>query len=213
MEIFDCQDAESRSEGIATAVSAVMANHLIIIPTDTGYALAGNSFSSAATSRIRSIKGMDDNAPLQVLIGAIQVLDGVASLASPEARSLAYAFWPGPLSMIVPSTPTLQWDIGGAHGYVQLRVPDNPVAQELLQLTGPLAASVARQPGKPAVENTDDVGALQHHVAVFLDYGILKSDALSTIVDCSSEKVAVLRRGLISVGQIVDVLNIMPELP
>ena len=215
MEIFSCLDDAGRAEGVAAAVSAVANRHLVILPTDTGYALVGDAFSSASASRIRAIKGMAETAPLQVLISDAAVLDGVASPASQEARSLADAFWPGPLSLIVPASPTVQWDIGGDSRYVQVRVPDHPVARELLKLSGPLVASAARAAQEPLVEEVDGIKSLQHHVAVFLDCGTLKSGALSTIVDCTSEtdNVAILRKGPISVGQIVDVLNYMPRLP
>jgi L-threonylcarbamoyladenylate synthase len=213
VEIFDCLDDESRPESLITAASYVTDHHLLILPTDTGYALGGDAFSAAATTRIRAIKGMPANAPLQVLISDIYVLDGVASPASEEARSLGHAFWPGPLSMILPASPTVTWDIGGDSRYVQVRVPDHPVAHELLKLTGPLAVSAARGADTPIIEKPEDVGPLQHHVALFLDYGTLKSEALSTIVDCTGDKVAVLRKGPISVGQIVDVVNYMPRLP
>jgi L-threonylcarbamoyladenylate synthase len=212
VEIFDCLDDKSRPESLDTAASYVRDHHLLILPTDTGYALGGDAFSAAVTTRIRAIKGMPANAPLQVLID-LYMLDGVASPASEEARSLGNAFWPGPLTMILPVSPTVKWDIGGDSRYVQVRVPDHPVARDLLKLTGPLAVSAARGADTPLIEKSQDVGSLQHHVALFLDCGTLKPEALSTIVDCTGDKVAVLRKGPISVGQIVDVVNYMPHLP
>lgn len=213
MEIFDCQEDAGRAEGISAALSAVAELHLVVIPTDTAYALGGDAFSSAATSRIRSIKGMADETPLQVLINSAAVLDGVASPASQQARLLADTFWPGPLTIIVPASPTVLWEVGGNTHLVQLRVPDHPVAMELLQLTGPLAISAARTTRSSIIESVEDATDLQHHVAVFLNSGVIKPAVLSTIVDCTSEDVAILRKGSITVGQLVDVLGYMPRVP
>jgi L-threonylcarbamoyladenylate synthase len=213
VEVFDCLADDGLQETLTATKAFVGDHHLIILPTDTGYAIGGDAFSAAVTSRIRAIKGMAETAPLQVLISDVGVLDGVASPASHDARLLAGAFWPGPLSMILPASPTLKWDIGGDRRFVQVRVPNNPVAIELLKLTGPMAVSAARAAGTPVIEKTEDIGPLQHHVAAFLDYGTLESGGLSTIVDCTSDKVAILRKGPVTAGQIVDVVNYMPRMP
>jgi L-threonylcarbamoyladenylate synthase len=213
LEIFDCREEPTRTHGINAAVSATLAEHLVVFSADTSYALAGDAFSVAAARRIRTIKGLSSRAPLQVLIAGTAVLHGVAAPASQDAWKLAEAFWPGPLTLIVPSSPTVQWDIGGAEGLVQVRVPKNDVAAELLAASGPLVVSAARDYQTPVITGTDDVGSLQHHVAVFLDSGLIKPDGLSTIVDCSSGEAVILRRGPITAGQIVDVLGYMPGVP
>ena len=213
LEIFDCRDESERSRGIAAAVSATVADHLIVFPTDTCYALGGDAFSIAAARRIRTVKGLHGNAPLQVLIAETGVLSGVAAPASEDAWKLAEAFWPGPLTLIVPASPTIQWDIGGNPGLVQVRVPKYGVAAELLAASGPLVVSAARNSGPPIIESIADLADLQHHVAVSLDSGMIKPEALSTIVDCSGGEAAILRNGPISIGQLVDVLGYMPTAP
>jgi tRNA threonylcarbamoyl adenosine modification protein (Sua5/YciO/YrdC/YwlC family) len=210
LEIFDCQEESTRSQGIAAAVSATVADHLVVFPTDTSYALGGDAFSLAAARRIRTIKGLPTTAPLQVLIAETGVLAGIAAPASEDAWKLAEAFWPGPLTLIVPASKTLEWDIGGDSQFVQVRVPKHPVAIELLAGSGPLVTSAARSSQTPIIEGTSDVTDLQHHVAVFLDCGTVKPEGLSTIVDCSSGNAAILRGGPISIGQLVDVLGYMP---
>ena len=124
---------------------------------------------------------------------------------------LADAFWPGPLTMIVPASPSLRWHIGGDGRLVQVRVPDQEVAIELLGRTGPLIASAARGVGSGIVENQGSIGDLAEHTSIFLDCGTIEPDVLSTVVDCSGSDVAVLRKGKITVGQIVDVLGYMPR--
>jgi len=208
VQIFDCTDNDMRREGLSAALGAILAEELVVFPTDTGYALGGDAFSSSVARRIRSIKGMERTAPLQVLISDRSVLGGVAS-ASDDAMALADAFWPGPLTLITPSQPTVNWEIGGHPKLVQVRVPKHDVGQELLGVSGPLVVSAARNHGSSIIHAADDVTDLAHHVVVFLDSGFI-TPSLSTIVDCSAGEVAVLRKGPISVGQIVDVLGYMP---
>lgn len=209
--IFDVLEDSERAAGAKAATTAISQEHLVIFPTDTGYALGGDAFSAAATRRIRTIKGMVTDAPLQVLISGVRALEGVAENATDQVRSLADAFWPGPLTLVVPTSRSISWDIGGHPQVVQVRVPDHPVATDLLSRAGPLAVSAARSSNSPIVESVEDVHDLQHHVAMFLNFGAIKQGGFSTIVDCTSGEAVVLRKGPITVGQLVDVLGYMPR--
>jgi len=212
VQIFDCTDQDARSQGIAAAVSAVFSQNLIVIPTDTAYALAGYAFAESPAHAIRSVKGVDEITPLQVLISDKQVLDGVSLNAPESARKLADAFWPGPLTLIVPASPSLRWHIGGDERLVQVRVPGNDVAVELLTRTGPLLASAARSATSAIVEGPDSAADLAGQVSIFLDCGKISPTTLSTIVDCGGAEATILRKGKISVGQLVDVLGYLPRL-
>lgn len=211
MQIFDCRDQDARSQGIAAAVSAIFSQNLIVIPTDTSYALAGYPFAESSANAIRAVKGIDETTPLQVLISDKRVLDGISLNVPDHARQLADAFWPGALTLIVPASPSLRWHIGGDERLVQVRVPDNEVTVELLSRTGPLLASAARSATSAIVEGSESGADLTDHVSIFLDFGIISPAVLSTIVDCSGAEAAILRKGKITVGQIVDVLGYMPR--
>jgi tRNA threonylcarbamoyl adenosine modification protein (Sua5/YciO/YrdC/YwlC family) len=211
VQTFDCLDEDTRSQGIAAAVSAIFSQNLIVMPTDTSYALAGYAFGEAPATKVRTAKALSETTPLQVLISDKQVLDGVSMQAPEHARMLAEAFWPGPLTLIVPASPSLRWHVGGDERLVQVRVPNHEVAIELLGRTGPLLASAARGAATGMVEDHDSIGDLEDHTHVFLDVGLIAPAVLSTVVDCSGPDVAVLRKGKITVGQIVDVLGYMPR--
>jgi L-threonylcarbamoyladenylate synthase len=211
VQIFDCIEEDTRSQGIAAAVSAIFSQNLIVMPTDTSYALAGYAFGEAPAAKVRTAKALSETTPLQVLISDKQVLDGISMQAPEHARMLAEAFWPGPLTLIVPASPSLRWHVGGDERLVQVRVPDQEVAIELLGRTGPLLASAARGAISGMVEGRDSIGDLEEHTEVFLDAGLIAPAVLSTVVDCSGADVAVLRKGKITVGQIVDVLGYMPR--
>jgi L-threonylcarbamoyladenylate synthase len=210
VQVFDCQEAETRSQGIAAAVSAVFSQQLVVLPTDTSYALAGYAFGEGPAEKIRTAKGFSETTPLQVLISNKTVLDGISMQAPEHARLLAEAFWPGPMTLIVPASPSLRWHVGGDERFVQVRVPDQEVTIEVLSRTGPLLASAARASGTGIVESQDTIGSLDEHTQVFLDYGTIEPVVLSTVVDCSGPEATVLRKGKITVGQIVDVLGYMP---
>ncbi|HUC59508.1 MAG TPA: L-threonylcarbamoyladenylate synthase [Streptosporangiaceae bacterium] len=210
MQVFDCLSEETRTQGIAAAVSAIFTQGLIILPTDTSYALAGYAFAEAPAHAIRTAKGVSETTPLQVLISDKQVLDGISMQAPEHARMLAEAFWPGPLTLIVPASPSLRWHVGGDERAVQVRVPDQEVAVEVLAKTGPLIVSAARSNAGGIVENPDSVGELGEHAAIFLDCGTIEPVVLSTVIDCTGPEAVVLRKGKITVGNIVDVLGYMP---
>ena len=210
MQVFDCLNEETRSQGIAAAVSAIFSQNLVVLPTETSYALAGYAFGEAPAAAIRTAKAIGETTPLQVLIADKQVLDGISMQAPEHARMLADAFWPGPMTLIVPASPSLRWHIGGDERYVQVRVPDQDVAVELLGKTGPLVVSAARPAASEIVEGQSSVGDLEEHTAVFLDCGPIPPGVLSTVVDCTGGEVTILRKGKITVGQIVDVLGYMP---
>ncbi len=210
MQVFDCLSEDGRSQGIAAAVSAIFSQSLIVMPTDTSYALAGYAFGESPAQGIRSAKGVDETTPLQILISNKQVLDGISMQAPEHARLLAEAFWPGPLTLIVPASPSLRWHVGGDERFVQVRVPDQEVAIEILSKTGPLLASAARAAISGMVEGKDSIGDLEEHTSVFLDCGSIQPAVLSTVVDCTGVEASILRKGKITVGQIVDVLGYMP---
>jgi L-threonylcarbamoyladenylate synthase len=210
VQVFDCLNEDGRNQGIAAAVSAIFSQGLIVLPTDTSYALAGYAFGESPAQGIRSAKGVDETTPLQILISNKQVLDGISMQAPEHARLLAEAFWPGPLTLIVPASPSLRWHVGGDERFVQVRVPDQEVAIEVLSKTGPLLASAARTVTSDLVQDRDSIGDLEEHTSVFLDCGTIEPSVLSTVVDCTGIEVTVLRKGKITVGQIVDLLGYMP---
>jgi tRNA threonylcarbamoyl adenosine modification protein (Sua5/YciO/YrdC/YwlC family) len=210
VQVFDCLNDETRSQGVAAAVSAIFSQSLVVLPTDTSYALAGYAFGEAPAAAIRTAKAIGETTPLQVLIADKQVLDGISMQAPEHARMLADAFWPGPMTLIVPASPSLRWHIGGDERYVQVRVPDQEVAVELLGKTGPLVVSAARPAASEIVAGQSSLGELEEHTAVFLDSGPIPPGVLSTVVDCTGGEVTILRKGKITVGQIVDVLGYMP---
>src|SRR5699024_1871863 len=155
-------------------------------------------------------KGRSRQSPPPVLIGSIQVLDALAADTPTTARQLAEAFWPGALTLIFKAQPSLSWDLGETRGTVGLRQPNDPLAQQLLQQTGPLAVSSANRHGQPAATTMDAAReALGDAVSVYIDEGERGQQQPSTIVDCTVTPHRVLRSGSISIEAL---RSIVPEM-
>jgi len=210
-EVFDCADPQRRSRGIATAVTALTDGRLVVLPTDTVYGIGADAFNSAAVSALLSAKGRGRDMPVGVLVGSWHTIEGLVYTMPDGARDLIRAFWPGALSLVVPQAPSLQWDLGDAHGTVMLRMPLHPVAIELLRETGPMAVSSANVSGRPpavnATEARDQLGDL---VDVYLDAGVAPQQAASTIVDLTGTGPRILREGPVRADRIADVLGVDP---
>jgi len=211
VRVLNCVDPAERGRAITAAASTITAGGLVIFPTESAYVVGTDAFSPPAADAIRDLRGIGLETPLQVLVKSAAVMDGVASEASDQARELAVAFWPGALTLIVPKSPSIHWQIGGDERYVQLRVPLHPVALELITETGPVVTSVAKKHGGQAVTRTQDAVDLEQEVTIFLDYQELEPAPRSTIVDCTSSRVRILRPGSVTAEQLAEVLGYNPE--
>jgi L-threonylcarbamoyladenylate synthase len=210
VRVLNCVDPDDRGRAITAAASTIKAGGLVIFPTESAYVVGTDAFSPPATDGIRQLRGIGLETPLQVLVKSAAVMDGVASIASDQARELAIAFWPGALTLIVPKSPSIHWQIGGDDRYVQLRVPLHPVALELIAETGPVVTSVAKKAGGPGVARVQDAKDLEQEVTIFLDYHELEPAPRSTIVDCTGDQVKILRPGSVTADQLADVLGYLP---
>ena len=128
-EVFDCADPEQREPGIASAISALKGGRLVVLPTDTVYGIGADAFDNDAVAALLSAKGRGRDMPVPVLVGSWHTIDGLVYTVPHSARELIEAFWPGALSLVVCQAPSLQWDLGDAHGTVMLRMPLQPVAK------------------------------------------------------------------------------------
>ncbi|WP_094361738.1 L-threonylcarbamoyladenylate synthase [Mycobacterium marinum] len=207
-EVFDCADSYQRSNGIASAAGALKAGRLVVMPTDTVYGIGADAFDSAAVNALLSAKGRGRDMPVGVLVGSWHTIEGLVFSMPAGARELIRAFWPGALSLVVVQAPSLQWDLGNAHGTVMLRMPLHPVAIELLRQVGPMAVSSANVSGQPpAVDVADARNQFGDLVDVYLDGGPAAQQAASTIVDLTGAP-RILRPGPVSAERIADVLGV-----
>jgi tRNA threonylcarbamoyl adenosine modification protein (Sua5/YciO/YrdC/YwlC family) len=183
------------------------------MPTDTVYGVAADAFSPEAVQLLLEAKGRGRQSPPPVLMSKAETMDGLAQNIPNEVRALAKKFWPGGLTIVLEAQPSLSWDLGDTNGTVAVRVPNHPVALELLADTGPLAVSSANLTGHPAATTAanahDQLGA---RVDVYLDAGDSTEGLASTIIDATALSrgtggVRILRDGVVTAAQLRKILG------
>ncbi|GLI25988.1 hypothetical protein ARHIZOSPH14_02300 [Agromyces rhizosphaerae] len=221
--IHDTSVGTGLMTGMRLARQALGRGQLVVLPTDTVYGLAADAFDATAVQRLLDAKGRDRTAPPPVLIPGIPTLDALAAEVPDPVRALVEAFWPGGLTVILSAQPSLRWDLGETRGTVALRMPDHPIALELLAETGPLAVSSANLSGRPAAATAQEAEAmLGESVEVYLDGGPAGSgyeavgerpgDLSSTIVDATGlsqpgGRLRIVRAGVITREALAGVVS------
>lgn len=211
-ETYDCLDPQRREEGIRAAADAVRAGRCVVLPTDTVYGIGCDAFNNDAVATLLATKHRGPDMPVPVLVGSWVTIQGLVREFTETAKTLVEAFWPGGLSIVVPEAPSLPWNLGDTRGTVLLRMPNQPLALELLQETGPMAVSSANISGNPPA--TTAAQARQQFgdaVGLYLDGGEAEVGKPSTIVDLSGPAPVILREGAISAERIGEVLGLDPE--
>ncbi|MBW8871192.1 MAG: threonylcarbamoyl-AMP synthase [Leifsonia sp.] len=225
--IYDCSVDSELLTGMRLARAAIVRGELVVIPTDTVYGVAADAFSPAAVQRLLEAKGRGRQSPPPVLVPGIPTLAALADRVPDEVDALVKAFWPGGLTIVLPASPSLVWDLGETKGTVALRMPKDTIALELLSETGPLAVSSANLTGRPAARTAAEAEAmLGESISVYLDGGEAGSDyervegkdSSSTIVDATALAAGagglrILRHGVISLDQLREVVGDALEEP
>jgi tRNA threonylcarbamoyl adenosine modification protein (Sua5/YciO/YrdC/YwlC family) len=205
-DVHDVTDPNTWGAAIDEAVNAVRRGGLVVLPTDTVYGVGAEAFDADAVAAIGAAKGRTDGTPPPVLIPEVRTLDGLATDVPDDARTLAAAFWPGALTLVLRAQPSLQWDLGDSRGAVALRVPDHPAALALLRRTGPLAVTGAQRVGEPAPLDVAAARAqLGDAVAVYLDGGPVAGGG-STVVDATAVPLRLVRAGSIGLDRLREVV-------
>lgn len=208
--VVDCADPVALLPGMRAARTALAQGELVVVPTDTVYGIAADAFDAEAVQRLLDAKGRTRQAPPPVLVPTRATLEALAEVVPPSVTALADAFWPGPLTIVLPARTSLAWDLGETGGTVALRMPDERIVLELLAETGPLAVSSANLTGQPAATNVADAQQqLGESVAVYLDGGATPGPQPSTIIDATaladgSGPLTILRHGVLSEARLRD---------
>ncbi len=170
---------------------------LVLYPTETLYGLGGRACDGEAAIRLAALKGRPP--------GALLVLALDVPLPWASARLLAYAFWPGPLSIVIPAFGDIHPAVQGPGGTVGVRVPAHPLARRLVRAVGPITSSSANRSGEPPL---CDPSLCTLPVDAVLDGGVLPLSAGSTVVRGDTGEV--LREGAIPAAEVRRVLDGVP---
>jgi L-threonylcarbamoyladenylate synthase len=205
-EMFDCADETQRVAGVAAAVAAVLKGGLVVLPTDTVYGIGADAFRPSAVTDLLAAKGRGRDMPPPVLVGSVRAASALIEELGPYGQELIDEFWPGGLTLICRASRSLKWDLGETKGTVAVRMPQHPVALELLAETGPMAVSSANLTGQPAATTAAAAREQLGDVAgVYLDGGPCQADRPSTIVDLTGDMPRLLRAGVVSIGRLREV--------
>ncbi|MCX6527190.1 MAG: L-threonylcarbamoyladenylate synthase [Actinobacteria bacterium] len=198
------------STDVTLAASVLRDGGVIGLPTETVYGLAARVDHETAIARVFAIKQRPLSHPLIVHAYGAEQCDEWGVL-SPIAQVLAQAFWPGPLTILVYRTSQISDQITGGRDTVALRVPEHPLARQLIQELGvPVVAPSANRFGRVSPTTAQHVlRDLGHDVDLILDGGACTIGVESTIIDCTSDTPQLLRPGALTTTQITQVTGLV----
>lgn len=214
---MSCQSISQRlstdPESIRKAASLLAEGQLVALPTETVYGLAAAARNPAAVAGIYAAKGRPDHNPLIVHIASLEMAQELA-LFDAEAESLAQAFWPGPLTLVLPlkDNSGLAPAVTAGLGTVALRIPAHETALALLKaFAGPVAAPSANPSGRISPTSADHVlkgdHGLDGRIAAVIDAGTCPVGLESTILGWQDGTPVILRPGGVSASQIEAVIG------
>lgn len=191
------------------AAACLKKNQVVAFPTETVYGLGANALSDEAVEKIFEAKGRPSDNPLIVHISDLSQLEMLVERVPDHAKRLINAFWPGPLTLVLPKGKAVSEKVTAGLSTVAVRMPNHPAALALIRQCGlPLAAPSANLSGKPSPTTAEHVKHdLGGRIAGIVDDGKTGVGLESTVVDCSGEKTTVLRPGGITVAELEEVIG------
>ncbi|KQA21612.1 L-threonylcarbamoyladenylate synthase [Vibrio metoecus] len=194
---------------IECAAQLLKQGQLVAIPTETVYGLAADATQPEAVKQIFSAKGRPANHPLIVHLGSAEQLSEWATDIADEAYQLAQAFWPGPLTMLLPKAEHVSPVVTGGLDTIGIRVPAHPVLLEILKAHRLAVAAPSANPYKKLSPTSAQqvLDGLNGKLAAVLDGGECQHGLESTIVDLTSKPFRVLRAGPITASELSAVLG------
>ncbi len=196
-------------EKIKEAAELIRRGELVAFPTETVYGLGADALHPEASKKIYAAKGRPSDNPLIVHICKFEELEYIAKTVPEQARKLADAFWPGPLTMIVWKNEKVPYETTGGMDTVAVRMPVDPIALKLIEESGCLiAAPSANTSGKPSPTEAAHVALdLDGKIPMILDGGPVGIGIESTIIDLTEEHPMILRPGYITQKMLEEALG------
>jgi len=199
---------KANEESYLRASKLLKEGRVVAIPTETVYGLAANALDPEAVKGIFAAKDRPQDNPLIVHIATLEQMEQVTSSVPKDAYRLAEAFWPGPLTMILPKAPSIPDEVTAGLETVGVRMPSHMAAHRIIELSCPLAAPSANTSGKPSPTSAAHVYEdMKGRVPLIIDGGRCSVGVESTVVDMTGDVPRVLRPGAITEEMIEEVLG------
>ncbi len=207
--VLPVHDLPRSADAIALAAEMLRRRELVAFPTETVYGLGADALDEAAVRKIFAAKGRPANNPLIVHVLDAEQARGLTTAWPDAAEQLANAFWPGPLSLVLPKRALVPDLVTAGAPTVALRVPAHPVARALLHAAGlPIAAPSANRANAVSPTTAQHVSKeLGPHVDLILDAGPTTGGLESTVLDLSGRRLRLLRPGLVTPEQIERIIG------
>ncbi len=201
--------AKPTEQVIEKACEILRNGDIVAIPTETVYGLAGDASNADAIKKIFTAKGRPQDNPLIVHISNMDMLNKVVSQVSQDAMKLANAFWPGPLTIIMPKSKYICDETCAGLDSVGVRMPSNEIARKIIEISQiPFAAPSANISGRPSPTTAEDVFAdMNGKISLIIDGGECSAGVESTVVSCLNDTPIILRPGVITKEQMELVLG------
>ncbi|MDR2908961.1 MAG: threonylcarbamoyl-AMP synthase [Oscillospiraceae bacterium] len=195
--------------GVSEAAAILRAGGLVAIPTETVYGLAADALSQVAAASVFEAKGRPQDNPLIVHIAGEDMLSPLVPEIPGRAKALMEAFWPGPLTIILPKSDNVPDSVTAGLPTVAVRMPSHPVALAVIWETGrPLAAPSANRSGFPSpTAAAHCLADLNGRIPLILDGGSCEVGVESTVVTLCGKTARILRPGAVTPGDIAAVLG------
>ena len=207
--IMDVSAEPMNMDYIKEASEILKNGGLVAFPTETVYGLGGDATDKEASKKIYAAKGRPSDNPLIVHIAKFSQLEDISKDLPENAKKLADAFWPGPLTMVVNKNKVIPYETTGGLDTVAVRMPNNPVALALIEESGcMIAAPSANTSGRPSPTKASHVYEdLSGKIEAILDGGSVDIGLESTIVDLTEDVVTILRPGYINMDMLREVVG------
>ena len=192
---------------LSEVLQAITQEDVIVFPTDTVYGIGASIFSPKALDKIFEIKNRPTDKSLIVLCANKVQLEEIVGPLSVDVNKIIDAFLPGGLTLILKCYMSLPEEITRGKQTIGVRIPDHPLALELLKEFGPLATTSANISGEPSPTKIDRLNPVIQRVNYVFDDGETKQQIPSTILDCTKDEFVILREGAITLEEIQKVLH------
>ena len=196
-------------EGISEAAEILKQGGLVAFPTETVYGLGGNGLDKEAAKKIYAAKGRPSDNPLILHVSSIEEVYPLVKALPEKAKKLMEAFWPGPLTLVLPKSDIVPKESTGGLETVALRSPENALTLSLIRACGfPIAGPSANHSGRPSpTEASHVLEDLGGRIEGILEDGAVGIGVESTIVDLSEDCPTLLRPGAITIEDLEAVLG------
>ena len=207
MENWNTKVLPSDDESIAQAAALLQAGEVVGFPTETVYGLAANAYDTKAVAKIFKAKGRPQDNPLIVHIASLDMLSPLVSEVPELAKKLAKAFWPGPMTMILPKSDRIPDAVSAGLSTVGIRYPSSETARKMILASGlPLAAPSGNLSGHPSPTTAAHMlHDMNGRIPMIIDGGECEVGLESTVILVKPDRVRLLRPGGITVEMLEEI--------